>query len=376
MRRRLQRELIDVLRGGLRHRGWPARGVFLAALVGSALAGLVVTGSSGASTGSSGGMSNVVGTGSSLSPGTQLRIPPPPNELGCYRYSGNGWQRVTCDTQAYIKEHIPHPEVLAGLSGGVKVVRHQKETSGPIDVSVITAQLVDQQFTGEYDTTWGPDAASLQDNEFFIGNNKQQDGVQFTDQTISGNNNVCVWQITIPTQNYTSNCNTILGGDSINAVEGAAYGGILTVAAASFGNGSAIAVNVPDIYGLGVGHRWNNSSGGVLGYGGGSHAVYENTEMEIAEEVSSCLNDDGFIGFSVFCTNPKLKPGAYVSYSPGPSTNGYQTLETNNLTPVIGSPPKHLPSPLTYVYGGYTAQTNYTVTSTGKCWTGVLPYCQ
>ena len=191
----------------------------------------------------------------------------------------------------------------------------------------------------------------------------------------SGNNNVCVWQIVIPKQNYTSNCNTVLGGDPINAIEGAAYGGILTVAAASFGNGTAIAVNVPDIYGLGVGARWNDSSGGVLGYGGGSHAVYENTEMEIAEEVSSCLNDDGFIGFSVFCTNPKLKPGAYVSYSPGPSTNGYQTVETNNLTPVIGSPPKHLPSPLTYFFGGDTAQINYTVTSTGKCWTGVLPYC-
>jgi hypothetical protein len=347
----------------------------LAVLAGSALAGFVVTGSSAASTGSSGSVPNVVGTGSPLAPGTQLRIPPPPHELGCYRYSGNGWQPVTCDTQAYIKEHIPHPEVLAGVSGGVKVVRDHKKTSGPIDVSVITAQVIDQQFTGEYDTTWGPDAASLQNNEFFIGNNKQPDAVQFTDQTISGNNNVCVWQIVIPPQNYTSDCNTVLGGDSINAIEGVSYGGILTVAAESFPSATAIAVNVPDIYGLGVGDRWNNSSGGVLGYGGGSHAVYENSEIAMSEEVSSCLNDAGFIGFSVFCTAPKLLPGAYVSYSPGPSTNGYQTVETNNLTPVIGKPPTHLPSPLSSLWLGYTAQVDYAVTSTGKCWTGKPPHC-
>ena len=352
------------------------RRMFLAAVVTLVGCGLCGTGTSAAAVGSSGSGSNVIGGGATLPVGTQFRIPVPPHRLGCFRYGPNGWRRVVCDTRGYINKHIPRPEVLAGLSGGVKVSDGKRHTSGPIDVSVITAQLVDGQFTGEHDTTWGPNAASLQDNEFFIGNNKQQDGVQFTDQTISGNNNVCVWQIVIPPQSYTSNCNTVLGGDSINAVEGAAYGGILTVAAASFGNGTAIAVNVPDLYGLGAGKRWNNSSGGVLGYGGGSHAVYENTEMEMALEVSSCLNDDGFIGFSVFCTQPKLSPGAFVSYSPGPSTNGYKTVETNNLTPVIGSPPGHLPSPLTYFFGGYTAQINYTVTSTGKCWTGVLPYCQ
>ena len=199
--------------------------------------------------------------------------------------------------------------------------------------------------------------------------------MQFTDQTISGTNNVCVWQVDIPAQSYASSCNTVLGGDSINQVEGAAYDGILTVGAASDGSGTAVAVNVPDIYGLGVGNRWNNSSGGVLGFGEGSEAVYEGTEMEMGLEVSSCLDDDGFIGFSVFCTKPRLKPGAYVSYSPGPSTSGYKTLETNNLTPVIGSPPAHLPTPLAYFFGGFTAQVNYTITSTGKCWTGSLPFC-
>ena len=352
------------------------RRMFLITAVALVGASLWLTSTGAAAPNSTGSAPTVVGAGPGLTAGTHLRVPPPPHKLGCYRYNGNGWRRVRCDTRAYIAKHIPHPEVLAGLSGGVKVIRGKKHKSGPIDVSVITGQVIEQQFTGEYDTTYGPDAASMQNNEFFIGNNKQQDGVQFTDQTIAATNNVCVWQIVIPPQNYTSNCNTVLGGDSINAVEGAAYDGILTVAAASFGNGTAIAVNVPDLYGLGSHNRWNNSSGGILGYGKGSHAVYENTEMAMALEVSSCPNDDGFIGFSVFCLAPKLKPGAYISYSPGPSTNGYQTVETNNLTPVIGSPPTHLPSPLHYFFGGYTAQINYTATSTGKCWTGVLPYCE
>lgn len=351
------------------------RRMFLTAAIVVMGCGVCLPGTAGAQVSSGSSSPNVVGTGPGLPAGTGFHIPPPPRRLGCFLYTNGGWHRVRCDTKAYIRTHIPHPEVLSGLSGGVKVVRGMKQKSGPFDVSVITGQDIEQQFTGEYDTTYGPDAASMQNNEFFIGNNKQEDGVQFTDQTISGSNNVCVWQIVVKPQNYISNCNTVLGGDSIDAVEGAAYAGILTVGAASFGTGTAIAVNVADLYGLGSHNRWKNSSGGILGYGNGSKAVYEGTEMAMALEVSSCLNDDGFIGFSVFCLAPKLKPAAYVSYSPGPSTNNYKTLETNNLTPVIGSPPGDLPTPLSYFYGGYTAQINYTVTSTGSCWTGAPPYC-
>ena len=152
--------------------------------------------------------------------------------------------------------------------------------------------------------------------------------------------------------------------------------GLLTAAAAAPGGTTAIAVEVPDLYGLGHGDSWNNSSGSILGYGGGSEAIFTNTEEEIGLEVSTCLNDDGFIGYSVFCSGTKLKPGSTITYSPGPGSNYYKTLETNNLLPVIGSPPAHLPTPLTYFYGGYTAQINYTATTTGHCWTGALPYCQ
>jgi hypothetical protein len=245
-------------------------------------------------------------------------------------------------------------------------------------VSVISAQPVEQQAGSESDRVHGAGAYSLQDNVFFKGTNKHEDGVQFTDQSAPvlgvDLNGVCVWQVDIKTQKYASTCGSSLGG-RVGLVEGTVDGGLLTAAAVDSG-GTVTAVVVGDAYGLGKGDRWNNSSGSILGYGGGSEAVFSHTEEALGIEVSSCLDDDGFIGYSVFCTTGKLKPLAYVSYSPGPSTSNYKTLETNNLKPVIGSPPAKLPKPLEYFYGGDTAQINYTATTTGHCWTGKLPYCE
>jgi hypothetical protein len=349
---------------------------FAIAAIAAALVGLVAANASAASlVGGSYASRATAGVGSQ--PITTPHLPPPPDKLGCYRYTNGGWRRIACASQAFIKSHFPHPEVLSGVSGTTKLISGKKKTAAPFALSVISAQNIDQQFGGETDTKFGANAASLQNNEFFVGNNKVEDGVQFTDQsapTAFGElNGVCVWQIDIKTQKYTSNCASVLFNDSINLVEGVDWDGILTVAAASDGNGSAIAVNVPDIYGLGVGHRWNNSSGGLLGYGNGSESVWTNTEEAMAVEVSDCPNDAGFIQYSVFCHSGALKPLSYTSYSPGPSTNNYETLETNNLIPVIGNPPAHLP-PLAY-FGSHVAQINYTATTTGHCWTGTLPYC-
>ena len=352
------------------------RGKFIIVALAAAIVGLFAANASAASlVGASAAGPGASGVGPP--PITKPHIPPPPAKLGCYRYTNGGWARIACATQAYIAAHFPHPEVLSGISGGTKVISGKKKTAAPFALSVISAQNIEQQFGGETDTKFGADAASLQNNEFFVGNNKVEDGVQFTDQSAPTSfgelNGVCVWQIDIKTQKYTSNCASVLFNDSINLVEGVDWDGILTVAAASDGNGSAIAVNVPDIYGLGIGHRWNNSSGGLLGYGNGSESVWTKTEEAMAVEVSDCPNDAGFIQYSVFCHSGALRPLSYTSYSPGPSTNNYQTLETNNLIPVIGKPPTHLP-PLEY-FGSHVAQINYTATTTGHCWTGTLPYC-
>ncbi len=118
--------------------------------------------------------------------------------------------------------------------------------------------------------------------------------------------------------------------------------------------------------------RYNNS-GSILGVGKGSEAVFSSTEEYIGDEVSSCPNDAGFIAFSVFCSSKRIKPLGYVGYSAGPLTNNYKTVETNNLTPVIGSPPTHLPG-LAY-FGPYVAQVVYVASTSGKCFTGSPPYC-
>jgi len=310
----------------------------------------------------------LLATGASLAatPITGRLTTAPPAAEGCYRYVNGVWLTVACATPAYIAAHFPHPELLAGIAAGFKTPDH-------FTVSVVSAKPVDQQGGSESDSKAGSNAWSLQDNAFFTGTNGKADGVQFTDQTSGGLNGVCVWQVVIPTQSYTSNCATILSGHKVQYVEGTVDAGLLTVAAAS-GSSWAVAVVVPDLYGLGAGTNWNNSSGSILGFGNGSQAVFSKTEESIGIEVSDCLNDAGFVGYSVFCSGPKLTKLAYVGYSAGPSTYGYQTVETNNLIPVIGKPPKHLPG-LLFFSGGYTAQIFYTATTTGKCWTGKAPTC-
>jgi hypothetical protein len=321
-----------------------------------------------------------IGASAAATPIVSRLVPAPPAKVGCYRYVNAVWLKGPCDTQASIKKYIPHPELLSGIGG------HFKTSTSRFTLSVVSVKAINTQGGSETDNQWGSGAYSLQDNEFFTGSNGQPDGVQFTDQhnpafaVFGFENNVCVWQVDVTTQNYTSNCAS-LGTFMPQYVEGTwqgSYGssGLLTVGAAT-GSGSAVAVVVPDLYGLGVGHRWNNSSGSILGYGNGSEAVFSNVEAAIGIEVSDCLNDAGFIGYSVFCNGPKLTSLSYVGYAAGPmtqiGTKVYNTLETNNLIPVTGSPPKHLPG-LIY-FGAYTAQIFYTATTSGKCWTGKAPTC-
>jgi hypothetical protein len=120
-------------------------------------------------------------------------------------------------------------------------------------VSVISAQPVDQQTGSESDPAHGADAYSLQDNVFFKGTNKQQDGDQFTDQSAPALgvdlNGVCVWQVDIKTQHYTPTCESFLGG-YVGLVEGTVEDGLLTAAASG---GTVTAVVADDLYGLGKG---------------------------------------------------------------------------------------------------------------------------
>jgi hypothetical protein len=306
----------------------------------------------------------------------QPKLPPPPRVQGCYVTGGDSWHGVTCASQQFISLHFPHPEVLSGVGGKSIVSGGKTVTAAPFKVGVIRANPLIGG--AESDTLLGAGNYSLQDNVFFKGSNGEPDGVQFTDQTVSGTNGVCVWQINIKTQNYNDvHCNSVSLDAPAAMVEGWDWGGELGVAVAALGGSEGIAVVTSDDFGMGSKDRWNNNSGSILGVGKGSEAVFSSTEEYIGDEVSSCPNDAGFIAFSVFCSSQSVKPLAYTGYSPGPMTQigakQYFTVETNNLAPVIGSPPKHLP-PIEY-FGPYVAQTVYVASTSGKCLSGTPPYC-
>jgi hypothetical protein len=300
--------------------------------------------------------------------GQASKFPPPPAGVGCYEYTDGSWHQQQCASASYIAQHIPHPEVLAGVG--------EKSTAGAagsFDIGTVSAKPI--VGGSDTDSEFGPGYYSLQDNVFFTGSNGHWDGVQFTDQSGGGIANTCVWQVDVVTQRYTPAClpwpTSITG--RVTQVEGFALSGLLGTIVQTAKAGVLLSAIVPDMYHLGKGGRWNNNSGSVLGYGNGSEAVFTKTEERIRISAASCLNATGPVAWTVPCTANPVKPAGYVGYSPGPLSYGMSTVESNNLVPVIGSPPAHLPG-LSYP-NTHTASTTYVASTSGKCFSGTPPTC-
>jgi hypothetical protein len=321
-------------------------------------------------------------------PRPPVKAPLPPDTPGCYRYlPGAAWQTVDCDTPEYIQEHVPHPEIEPGPF----------ENSGfhvPFVASTVRVELAN--VGPENDTQFGADNYSIQDNVFFTGDNGQSDTVQFTDQAQpDGNlqawfnqvysNNICVWQVDNPQQNYDSTCYTI-DAPYIDMVQGFTRdnGTLESGVPVPLGHGSYewVAVVAQDDYNLEAGDRWDNSTGSILGYGNGSEAVFAGNEIEANTTVdgTTCLNADSFWieSFPTFCNTSqritnKTGPGpgqAFTSYSPSSLTGGWGTAETNNLLRV------NAPGLTGEWYNNdYNTEMSYTATPTGHCWTGKSPFC-
>lgn len=302
-------------------------------------------------------------------------LPALPAKAGVYSYSVGvhaiaGWRSVPAELPAFIRQHIPHPEVLAGINPIFD------EGAAPITDSTIVVHTLLGPGT-DTDTQKGYGAYSIQDNEFFLGSNDQSDADQFTYQVGNGNRSVCVWQIDIPEQNYNSTCaSTSL---TFTAVEGMAVDGLVIAIGATSG-GAGLAVEASDEYGLGVGDRWSNTSGSILGYGNRSEAVFgDKTEESIQLEAGACVNTSGLVnglfGTSVFCgSDDKLQGATYTGYSPGKPPP--QTQETNNLVPVIGQAPAALPTQLWFSGNTTVAEISYVATTSGNCLSGAPPNCQ
>jgi hypothetical protein len=296
------------------------------------------------------------------------RFPALPIKPGSYSYGGvhatAGWTSVSSDTGPFVQVHFPHVEVLSGINPILS------DGAAPIDVSIVSAYPLLGPGT-DTDNIYGYEAHSIQDNAFFTGNNGHADAVQFTDQVHASTQAACITQVDTTTLIYNIQCANV-SINPVQLVEGWAYNGELGVAVASRSGSKAVALEVPDEYGLGSDDRWTNSSGSILGLGHGSEAVFgDKTEESIAIEVGACLDDAGFIKFSVTCGADKLSHVTETGYSPGNPAG--QTQETNNLIPVIGQPPTHLPTQ--EYFGNSVAQINEVATMSGNCLSGSPPYC-
>ena len=338
------------------------------------------------------GASNAVGGAPGNGPRTRPpELPAPPRQIGCYRYApASGWQREKCLAGAYVKKHFGIP--LAGTPGiqqGKQLAAGGFSQAGP---PIALSQLDALSLHGpavESDTNKGPGGYSLQDNtNTFIGTNGHNDWVQFVYQTINGGTSgvACIWQIdlTLPNNQGYDPTGCASGGDlgssDVNSgspmccVEGFELPGILAMAVSDVA-GSALAAVWPDLNGLQVGDNWNQASGSMLGVGGGSRAVFATgTEEHITLNASSCVSYGGFLTFPVACqvqgfpgAGPPLKPHAFSAW---PNV----TAESNNLRPVTGNPPKHVPK-LTWRDGGHVARVSVTETRSGHCLSGSPPLC-
>lgn len=167
----------------------------------------------------------------------------------------------------------------------------------------------------EYDTVppgpgvtasnFGPGGYSVQKNtNVFTGNNGARDWVQFVFQNFINNDQTCIWQInatlaaaTANTQGYDpTGCYTMSAGPEV--VWGAAFS---TRPIGGVGRANYLAIQTmtvsgeiqasvqPDIFGLGTNGNWSAASGGILGAGGGSEAVFSPGWVEAnAVTVTDC----------------------------------------------------------------------------------------
>jgi hypothetical protein len=306
-------------------------------------------------------------------PGT----PPPPNEPGCYRFNG-GWQRSECDSPEYINKHIPHPEILAGI--GETTVKSKTpdpflSSSVQVDLSQLGSEEDIDPSTGLPER--GPDAYSIQANVFFNGDNGDNDGLQFTNQVeplaaAPGvlMNHVCVWQVDVDTQKYDSTCISIAFGVVFNEVKGIDLGKGNLATVSFLGGALTAAVVAPDRYHLANSHRWNNISGGLLGYGNSSRAAFSGKEGLSVTKIgaSTCLNEDvlgQWVTENPCSQSEKLDGRAVAIVSPSAATNGDATGETTSLVPVTGNPISSLPE-ISFP-NDWAVEMEYASTPTGKC---------
>ena len=223
-------------------------------------------------------------------------VPPPPLEQGCYAYS-SGWVSQPCLSSATVLSEGPPPTFPPGIEIPPP---GPNGPSGALNGSDVLDLSVNDGSGTEYDTVppgpgviasnYGPGGYSVQNNtNVFTGNNGAKDWVQFVFQNFINSNHTCIWQINVTLATATGNaqgydptgCYTMSAGPEvvwgaafstrpIGSLAGANYLVIQTMTV----SGEIQASVQPDIYGLGTDGNWTAASGGILGAGSGSEAIF------------------------------------------------------------------------------------------------------
>lgn len=264
-----------------------------------------------------------------LTPGAP-QVPLPPATPGCYLYSSGHWVLRACLSPASVLRQGPPPLVAVGeFPPGIST---GPQGSGAIvlDGSYVADYSIGDSSGSESDTTYGPNAWSLQDNtNDFAGLNGHTDWVQFAFQDFGSWDRTCIWQVDVTVANATNNAAgydptgcygaaqapvSIWGYDYRNP-NGPPTLGMLTLTNSGIYQASVAL----DIYGLASNGNWVAASGGILGSGGGSQAVFSPGWRE-AQEVGAT---DCYFGPP--CSSGKLPSSTSVFTS-------NVTAESSNLT--------------------------------------------
>jgi hypothetical protein len=260
-------------------------------------------------------------------------LPLPPQTQGCFKGTANGWVAIACAPPGGMGPFI------ADITSETAIETPNGASSTiPFQFGQIEATFT--SFGTEVDGSGTANAFSFQANtNTFKGNNGDSDWVQFVIQPINGQSGLKIetWDVTTFDAQPKGSCNacTLKCGCTDYGINGAAAatpipnrsGGFVQydfatlagsvyndvnnnpvigmVAQFSWFNTSndpqnfrgLYAIVVPDQYGLAKGTNWNNISGAVLGFGGGSEANFDaapgatkSTSILTRTLAGSCVN--------------------------------------------------------------------------------------
>lgn len=259
------------------------------------------------------------------------RLPPPPSPVvGCYVNTKNGWRSTPCATDAFIRSNFvpPDAQLTATSAATPKIVFGQIAVTLP-QIGSVTDGATPNKFSLQETTNLWTVAPG---NPTGAGDTA---AVQFVIQANGSTSGICIWQVDVTTQSYPNTCVTaqqrpgnIQAFDAGNVAGYVNSNGTITMVAqlswVPNGQPNQYAVVANDTFGLGA--NWSAVSGGMLGMGGGSQAVFTNASMFTQAVGSTCRGD--IDGTSPVCAPPLLQPNvtAYVG--------GTGTVETNNLTAI------------------------------------------